>query len=226
MVILFTHFFQGVFFLKFWPYIGLVSKSGFKSRVGYDGAHTVYLSKRQLKLQNLWNFDTKGVGISQKRQEKIVACPRHNAHTSGFAAIISPLLRPWGWGYFFSLRSAFASRLAVRPKTVRFATVTAALRLFLGTLVPKLCKTNIYVMFVILILKVNHLMFLEHWNRQKTLSSIRQRFSCLLDEWIEKIYKKKFSRSPFLKSILSILRCTWAGLKTNFNSKYWTKCRG
>ena len=79
----------------------------------------MYLSKRSLKLQNLWNCDTKGVGISQKRKEKIVACPRHNAHTSGFAAIISPLLRPWGWGYFFSLRSAFASRLAVRPKTVR-----------------------------------------------------------------------------------------------------------
>ena len=80
---------------------------------------SIYLSRGPLKLQNLWNCDTKGVGISQKRKEKIVACPRHNAHTSGFAAIISPLLRPWGWGYFFSLRSAFASRLAVRPKTVR-----------------------------------------------------------------------------------------------------------
>lgn len=61
---------------------------------------SIYLSKRPLKLQNLWNCDTKGVGISQKRKEKIVACPRHNAHTSGFAAIISPLLRPWGWSYF------------------------------------------------------------------------------------------------------------------------------
>ena len=33
-------------------------------------------------------------------------------------------------------------------------------------------------------------MFLEHWNRQKILSDIRQRFSCLLDEGIAKKCKK------------------------------------
>ena len=37
-----------------------------------------------------------------------------------------------------------------------------------------------------------HRMFLEHWNRQKILSKIWQRFSCLLDEWIAKKCKKTF----------------------------------
>ena len=36
----------------------------------------------------------------------------------------------------------------------------------------------------------SHRVFLEHWNSQKSLSNIRQCFSCLLDEWIEKICKK------------------------------------
>ena len=33
-------FFQ-VFFLEFWPYVWLVSQSGFKSRAGYDNVRTV-----------------------------------------------------------------------------------------------------------------------------------------------------------------------------------------
>ena len=36
-----------------------------------------------------------------------------------------------------------------------------------------------------------HCRFLEHRNRQNILSNIPQRFSCLLDEWIEKKCKKK-----------------------------------
>ena len=35
--------FQGTFFLKFWPYVWLVFKSGFKSRAGYDGAHIFHI---------------------------------------------------------------------------------------------------------------------------------------------------------------------------------------
>ena len=42
-------------------------------------------------------------------------------------------------------------------------------------------------------------MFLEHWDKQKILSSILQRFSYLLDEWIAKICKKKISRRLFKK---------------------------
>ena len=34
--------FLGAFFVKFWPYVWLVFKSGFKSRAGYSGARTVY----------------------------------------------------------------------------------------------------------------------------------------------------------------------------------------
>ena len=52
-------------------------------------------------------------------------------------------------------------------------------------------------------------MFLEHWNKQKILSSIQQHFSCLLDEWIAKIWRKKNHVVFFLKSTLSVLRCTW-----------------
>ena len=55
-------------------------------------------------------------------------------------------------------------------------------------------------------------MFLEYWNRQKGLSNIWQRLSCLLDEWIAKMCKKIFfMMALFLKSNLSILRCTWTG---------------
>ena len=50
--------------------------------------------------------------------------------------------------------------------------------------------------------KTMHRMFLEHWNRQKILSNIRQRFSCLLSEWIAKKCKNIFFR---------VLRCTWTG---------------
>ena len=57
-----------------------------------------------------------------------------------------------------------------------------------------------------------HCWFLEHWNRQKSLSNIRQRFSCLLDKGIAKICKKKnFHEGFFFKSTLSVLRCTWTG---------------
>ena len=42
--------FQGVFFIKFWPYIHLVFKSNFKSRAGYSGARTVY---------HFWLLETK-----------------------------------------------------------------------------------------------------------------------------------------------------------------------
>ena len=60
-----------------------------------------------------------------------------------------------------------------------------------------------------------HCGFLEHWNSQKSLCNIWQRFSCLLDESIEKKCKKKnFHGGLFFKSTLSILRCTWTG-RTN-----------
>ena len=56
-----------------------------------------------------------------------------------------------------------------------------------------------------------HSMFLEHWNRQKILLDIWQRFSCQLDECIEKICNFFFTAAFFLKSTLSVLRCTWTG---------------
>ena len=57
-----------------------------------------------------------------------------------------------------------------------------------------------------------HSGFLEHWNSQKSLCNIWKRFSCLIDEWIEKICKKNFFHGGlFFKSTLSVLRCTWTG---------------
>ena len=44
-------------------------------------------------------------------------------------------------------------------------------------------------------------MFLQHWNRQKILSSFWQRFSCLLDEWIAKLCKF-FFKIAFFKNPL------------------------
>ena len=53
---------------------------------------------------------------------------------------------------------------------------------------------------------------LEHWNSKKSVCNIWQRFSVLLDEWIEKICKKLFFHGGFFfKSTLSVLRCTWTG---------------
>ena len=43
-----------------------------------------------------------------------------------------------------------------------------------------------------------HSGFLEHWNSQKSLCNIWQRFSCLLDEGIPKICKKLSSHGGFL----------------------------
>ena len=50
-------FFQGAFFVKFWPYVWLVFKSGFKSRAGYNGARTVLYHKCHiLKVFPLMNW--------------------------------------------------------------------------------------------------------------------------------------------------------------------------
>ena len=60
--------------------------------------------------------------------------------------------------------------------------------------------------------KCLHWWFLEHWNRQKSLTHTWQCFSCLLDKWIAKISKKKKIHGGFLrKSTLSVLRCAWTG---------------
>ena len=48
----FLKFFQGAFFFKFWPYVWLVFKSGFKSRAGYDGARTVNVHFQTQKMNN------------------------------------------------------------------------------------------------------------------------------------------------------------------------------
>ena len=48
-----------------------------------------------------------------------------------------------------------------------------------------------------------HCGFLEHWNSQKSLTKIRQCFSCLLDEGIEKICKKN---SQWIFEIIQFIR--------------------
>ena len=45
-----------------------------------------------------------------------------------------------------------------------------------------------------------HSGFLEHWNSQKSVCNIWQRFSCLLDEEIPKIWKKLNSHGGFLRA--------------------------
>ena len=49
-----------------------------------------------------------------------------------------------------------------------------------------------------------HYWFLEHWNMQKSLTHIWQCFSCLPDEWIAKISKKKNFTVAF--EIIHIIR--------------------
>ena len=53
-------FFKGLFFLKFWPYVWLVFKSGFKS--GYRDARTVDTSYYHFGESNGWTvkFATSG----------------------------------------------------------------------------------------------------------------------------------------------------------------------
>ena len=50
-----------------------------------------------------------------------------------------------------------------------------------------------------------HLWYIEPQNREKSLTLIWQHFSCLLDEWIAKISKKK-SFSRWLFEIIHIIR--------------------
>ena len=47
-----------------------------------------------------------------------------------------------------------------------------------------------------------HLMTLEHWNRQKIISGIQQRFSCLLVEGIAKKCKNEIFHSVFISNPL------------------------
>ena len=55
----------------------------------------------------------------------------------------------------------------------------------------------------LILLQCKHRIFLEHWNRQKILSSIQQRFSCLLDERIEK--KCNFNLHVVMSRVLTRL---------------------
>ena len=91
-------------------------------------------------------------------------------------------------------------------------------------------------------IEFKHCGFLEHWNRQKSLTLIRPRFSCLLDEGIAKICKRKknplwdahghgrINLKIFLGdnvnylSIWSFMHHLWFPTRTNSN--YWTQCRG
>ena len=50
-----------------------------------------------------------------------------------------------------------------------------------------------------------HCWYIEPRNREKSLTLIWQRFSCLFDEWIAKIWKKKFF-SQWLFEIIHIIR--------------------
>ena len=52
-----------------------------------------------------------------------------------------------------------------------------------------------------------HCVFLEHWNSQKSVCNIWQHFSCLLDEWIEKIW--------YPKNIFRFIRPVHVQLKTD-----------
>ena len=49
-------------------------------------------------------------------------------------------------------------------------------------------------------LKPKHCWYIEPRNREKSLRLIWQRFSCLLDEWIAKIWKKLNSHGGFLRA--------------------------
>ena len=74
-----------------------------------------------------------------------------------------------------------------------------------------------------------HSGFLEHWNSQKSLCNIWQRFSCLLDEGIPKICKKLNSHGGFL-SYLQNSTANSAHLAAHFwpqktlgHMKYWPR---
>ena len=63
-----------------------------------------------------------------------------------------------------------------------------------------------------------HGVFLEWWNRTKSISSIWKHFSCLLDQGISKIWKKLNSHGGFLRAgqkyaarwaELAVLFCGW-----------------
>ena len=68
----------------------------------------------------------------------------------------------------------------------------------------KLFSKIIFPRFLIVRFDTFHCWYIEPWNREKILRLIWQCFSCLLDEWIAKIWKKKNSR--WLFEIIHIIR--------------------
>ena len=69
----------------------------------------------------------------------------------------------------------------------------------------RICELKIKTLHWLLLKLLSiHCWYIEPRNREKSLRLIWQRFSCLLDEWIAKISKKKFSR--WLFEIIHIIR--------------------
>ena len=68
-------------------------------------------------------------------------------------------------------------------------------------------------------LVTDHCWYIEPRNREKSLTLIWQRFSCLLDEWIAKISKKNFSR--WLFEIIHIIRFEIWDLRSRDLKRIW-----
>ena len=93
-------FFQGAFFLKFWPYVWLVFKSGFWSRAGYDNARTVVLSILYWKF-----FAQCSISVVVKVVKKGLASFRSNSlQIFIFANISSNDSTTWQYDYHLSCK--------------------------------------------------------------------------------------------------------------------------
>ena len=92
------------------------------------------------------------------------------------------------------------SRHSVCIENIRVVSCTSLYRCFVF-IWHQLIFLEIITKNVHMELNSNHGMFLEWWNRTKSLSSIWQYFSCQLDEGIPKIWKKLNSHDGFLSCL-------------------------
>ena len=64
-------------------------------------------------------------------------------------------------------------------------------------------KGHSHIAILVTLCRSLHCWYIEPRNREKSLTFIWQRFSCLLDEWIAKISKKNFFHGGFSRTLRS-----------------------
>ena len=130
-------------------------------------------------------------------------CDRENRHPRFY--LWAPNLTQDGSGFDscrISLHHAEATLwVDLVQKCVREPLLRFPVKKIQNNLIIRVLKSDFSVSLRVWYWVVNHFEFLEYWNTQKSVWWIWQRFSCLLDEGIPKIWKKLNSHDGFLSCL-------------------------